>query len=154
MAKDPVCGLFVDERTATITRQIRGTKWYFCSETCALTFEKPEAELKRLRQLTTVGGILAVPTLLFTWLPVLPSVANNYLLFLLATPVQFVVGWRFYRGAYDALRNRMGNMDLLIAIGTSAAWAYSSVVTFLPSFFGTTGVYFDTAAVIITLILL
>src|SRR5208283_3916207 len=146
--------MFVDDETATITRTIRGNKWYFCSETCALTFEKPEAELKRLKLLATAGGVLAVPTLLFTWLPMIPSVANNYLLFLLATPVQFVVGWRFYRGAYDALRNRMGNMDLLIAIGTSAAWGYSSVVTFLPSFFHTTGVYFDTAAIIITLILL
>ncbi len=154
MAKDPVCGMFVDEETATITRTIRGTKWYFCSETCALTFEKPEVELKRLKLLATLPVSLAVPTLLFTWLPILQGIANNYLLFLLATPVQFVVGWRFYRGAYDALRNRMGNMDLLIAIGTSAAWAYSTVVTFLPSFFGTTGVYFDTAAIIITLILL
>lgn len=154
MAKDPICGMYVDDETATITRTIRGNKWYFCSETCALTFEKPEAELKRLKLLATAGAILAVPTLLFTWLPMLPDVTNNYLLFLLATPVQFVVGWRFYRGAYDALRNRMGNMDLLIAIGTSAAWAYSSVVTFLPSFFHTTGVYFDTAAIIITLILL
>lgn len=154
MAKDPICGMFVDDETATITRTIRGNKWYFCSETCAMTFEKPEAELKRLKLLATVGAILAVPTLLFTWLPIVPGVGNNYLLFLLATPVQFVVGWRFYRGAYDALRNRMGNMDLLIAIGTSAAWAYSCIVTFLPSFFGTTGVYFDTAAIIITLILL
>ena len=119
-----------------------------------MTFEKPEVELKRLKLLATVGALLAVPTLLFTWVPVVPGVANNYLLFLFSTPVQFVVGWRFYRGAYDALRNRMGNMDLLIAIGTSAAWAYSSVVTFAPSFFRTTGVYFDTAAIIITLILL
>jgi Cu+-exporting ATPase len=119
-----------------------------------MTFEKPEVELKRLRLLAAVGVLLAVPTLVFTWVPIAGPVANNYLLFILATPVQFVVGWRFYRGAYDALRNRMGNMDLLIAIGTSAAWAYSSIVTFLPSFFGTTGVYFDTAAIIITLILL
>jgi Cu+-exporting ATPase len=48
----------------------------------------------------------------------------------------------------------MGNMDLLIAIGTTAAWAYSTVVTFLPSVFPTSGAYFDTAAVIITLVLL
>jgi Cu+-exporting ATPase len=115
---------------------------------------KPEAELKRLKLLATVGALLAVPTLVLTWVPIVVEPLNNYLLFLLATPVQFVVGWRFYRGAYDSLRNRMGNMDLLIAIGTSAAWAYSTMVTFLPSFFHTTAVYFDTAAVIITLILL
>jgi len=154
LAKDPICGMYVDDRTATITRTVRGTKWYFCSETCALTFLKPEAELKRLRLLAIMGCLLAVPTLLLTWFPIGPAAVNNDLLFILATPVQFVVGWRFYRGAYDSLRNRMGNMDLLIAVGTSAAWVYSTVVTFLPSFFHTTAVYFDTAAVIITLILL
>ena len=52
------------------------------------------------------------------------------------------------------MRNRAGNMDLLIAIGTTAAWAYSSVIVFLPSLFPAGGIYFDTAAVIITLILL
>jgi Cu+-exporting ATPase len=154
VAKDPICGMFVDERTATITRTIHGTKWYFCSETCAETFEKPEAEIKRLKLMVTAGIILTIPAALFTYIAILPTNLNNYLLFALETPIQFVVGWRFYRGAYDALRNRMGNMDLLIATGTSAAWGYSSVVTFFPSVFPPSGVYFDTAAVIITLILL
>lgn len=154
MAKDPICGMFVDEKTATITRTIRGTKWYFCSETCAKTFEKPEAEIRRLKLLVIIGIALTVPTALFTYVMLLPPNINNYLLFILETPIQFIVGWRFYRGAYDALRNRMGNMDLLIAIGTTAAWAYSTVVTFLPSVFPTSGAYFDTAAVIITLVLL
>ena len=154
MAKDPVCGMYVDERTATITRTVRGTKWYFCSETCASTFLKPEVELKRLKLLAVVGILLAVPTLAFTQAMIFPQAINNYILFLLATPVQFFVGSRFYRGAYDSLKNRMGNMDLLIAVGTSAAWAYSTIVTFLPSFFHTTAVYFDTSAVIITLVLL
>jgi len=155
VAKDPICGMFVDEKTATITRTIRGTKWYFCSETCAKTFEKPESELRLLKTLVIAGIILSVPTLLFTWNPsLLPAAINNYVLFLLETPIQFIVGWRFYRGAYDSLRNRMGNMDLLVAVGTSAAWAYSAIQTFLPSIFPVSGVYFDAAAIIITLILL
>jgi Cu+-exporting ATPase len=154
MAKDPVCGMFVDEKTASITRTIRGTKWYFCSETCASTFEKPEIELKRLRLLVIVGVVFTIPIVLITYLMPFRVSVNNYLLLLLETPVQFIVGWRFYRGAYDALRNRIGNMDLLIAVGTTAAWAYSTVVTFLPSVFPTSGAYFDTAAVIITLVLL
>src|SRR5947207_6904669 len=74
-------------------------------------------------------------------------------MFLLSIPVQFVVGFRFYRGSYDALRSRIGNMDLLIALGTSAAWAYSDIVTFFPSFFPSSGTYFETSAIIITLIL-
>jgi Cu+-exporting ATPase len=146
--------MFVDEKTATITRTIRGTKWYFCSETCAKTFEKPEVEIKRLKLLVIGGAILTLPTAIFTYIALLPVGINNYVLFLLETPVQFIVGWRFYRGAYDAMKNRMGNMDLLIAIGTTAAWAYSSVVTFFPSAFPASGAYFETAGIIITLILL
>src|SRR5208282_1249854 len=154
MAKDPICGMYVDENTATITRTIHGTKWYFCSDTCAKTFEKPEIELKRLKLLLIAGLAFTGPIILLTYLTLLPTEVNNYLLFLLETPVQFIVGWRFYRGAFDALRNRMGNMDLLIAIGTTAAWAYSTIVVFLPSTFPAGGIYFDTASVIITLILL
>ena len=153
MAKDPVCGMFVDEETAKIARTIHGTKWYFCSETCAVTFEKPEAELKRLKLLLAVSVVLTIPIVLLTMMP-LPTNVNNYLLFLLETPVQFIIGRRFYRGAFDSLKNRMGNMDLLIALGTTAAWIYSSIITFLPSIFPTEGVFFDSAAVIITLVLL
>ncbi len=154
MAKDPICGMFVDEKTATITRTIRGTRWYFCSETCANTFEKPEIETRRLRTLVIVGLALTVPTALLTYFALLPAAINNYVLFALETPVQFIVGWRFYRGSYDAIRNRMGNMDLLIATGTTAAWAYSTIVTFFPTVFPISGAYFETAAIIITLILL
>src|SRR2546430_14952755 len=81
----------------------------------------------------------------------------NLAFFLLATPVQFVAGWRFYHGTWDAIKNRSANMDVLIALGTTAAWGYSAVVTFLP-FLGVPladkGTYYDTAAVIIGLILL
>jgi len=146
--------MFVDEKTANITRTIRGTKWYFCSETCAKTFERPEVEVKRLKILVIAGIALTMPTAVLTYLSILPSAINNYVLFLLETPVQFLIGWRFYRGSYDAIRNRMGNMDLLIAIGTTAAWAYSTIVTFFPKVFPTSGAYFETAAIIITLILL
>ena len=154
MAKDPVCGMFVDESTASITRTIHETKWYFCSETCANTFEKPEIELKRLKRLVAMGVVFTIPIVLLTYLTLQPTNVNNYLLFLLETPIQFIVGWRFYRGAYDSLKNRMGNMDLLIAIGTTAAWGYSTIIAFFPSLFPAGGVYFDTAAIIITLILL
>jgi len=153
VAKDPVCGMYVDEKTATILRTIRGTNWYFCSETCAKMFTQPEAEIKRLELLFVVGLVLTVATALLSWVPLLPAGVNNYALFILDTPIQFLVGWRFYRGAYDAIRSRMGNMDLLIAIGTSAAWIYSTIVTFAPWIFPNSGAYFETAAIIITLIL-
>lgn len=154
MAKDPVCGMFVDEKTATITRTIRGTKWYFCCETCAKTFEKPGVEIKRLKILVVSGFALTIPTALLTYFAILPAAINDYVLFLLETPVQFIIGWRFYRGTYDAIRNRMGNMDVLIATGTTAAWVYSTAVTFFPAIFAASSAYFAGAAMILTLILL
>jgi Cu+-exporting ATPase len=78
-------------------------------------------------------------------------------LLLLATPVQFWAGARFYRGAWAALRHRTSDMNTLIAVGTSAAYGYSVAMTLAPSYFLARGfapaVYFDTSAVIITLIL-
>jgi P-type Cu+ transporter len=70
---------------------------------------------------------------------------------ILATIVQFVFGWRFYSGSFYALKSMTGNMDLLIALGTSAAYFYSIVVFFLG--FGS-HTYFETSAAIITLVLL
>jgi Cu+-exporting ATPase len=152
--KDPICGMYVDEQTARIKKTARGTTYYFCSESCLRQFEKPEVELRRLKTLVTIGAVLSVPTMILTYLSMLPPGLNNYLLLLLSAPVQFGVGLRFYRGMYDALRNRMGNMDTLIAIGTTAAWLYSFIVTVLPSAFPSGAVYFDASALIITLVLL
>jgi len=72
---------------------------------------------------------------------------------ILATPLQFWVGWQFYKGFWDGIKARASNMDTLIAIGTSAAYLYSVAVTIAPDFFPFKSVYFETAAVIITLIL-
>ena len=153
MAKDPICGMYVDEKTAEYKVTVRGTTYYFCSQTCMREFMAPEVEIKRLKISVIVGAALSVPILVLTYVSFLPMLVNNYVLLALDTPIQFGFGWRFYRGTYDAIRNRMGNMDSLIALGTSAAWIYSTVVTFFPSFFPFSGVYFDTAAVIITLVL-
>ena len=78
---------------------------------------------------------------------------RNYFLLILATPVQFYAGWRYYRGTYWAMRNRRANMDTLVVIGTTAAWAYSLIVTVAPSVVDSHNVYFDTSALIITLVL-
>ncbi len=79
---------------------------------------------------------------------------RNFAFFLLATSVQFYPGLKFYKGTLKAFKNRTANMDTLIAVGTSAAYSYSVIVTFLPDLFGTHAVYYDTAAMIIGLILL
>ena len=84
--------------------------------------------------------------------------AGPWVLLTLATPVQFWAGWRFYRGMWSALRAGFANMDTLIAVGTSAAYFYSLAVTIAPSAVARVGaeahVYYDTSAMIITLILL
>jgi Cu+-exporting ATPase len=81
-----------------------------------------------------------------------------YLLWALATPVQFWAGLRFYRGAWGALRHRTADMNTLIAVGTTAAYAYSVIAVLFPGLFAAGGLepslYFDTSAMIIALILL
>ncbi|NIT79938.1 MAG: HAD-IC family P-type ATPase, partial [Thermoplasmata archaeon] len=88
----------------------------------------------------------------------IPQKVNFLLQLLLATPVQFWVGGQFYRGTWAAAKHRTTDMNTLIAVGTSAAYIYSLLATFLPGFFAAKGlgahVYFDTAAAIIVLIVL
>ena len=79
------------------------------------------------------------------WLP-------RWLQLLLATPVQFWIGWRFYVGAFNALRGGAGNMDVLVALGTSMAWLFSAVVT--AADLHHQHVYFEASAVVITLVLM
>ena len=133
------------------------------------------AEVKRQRRLLVVGAIFSAPlfvlsmlrdfSLLGAW-AMSPWV--NALMWALATPVQFYVGWQYYVGGYKALRNGAANMDVLVALGSSVAYVYSAVVTVgaLLAPAGTMAmemggaaapthhVYFETAAVIITLIVL
>ncbi|HMD78830.1 MAG TPA: heavy metal translocating P-type ATPase [Nitrososphaerales archaeon] len=152
MAKDPVCGMLVKESPDALKADVGGTRYYFCSDTCRLEFLAPQKELARLRRLVGVGGVLTAMILVFTYVP-LQTTYTGFILLILAIPVQFVVGYRFYRGAFHALRAKTSNMDVLVAVGTSAAFGYSAVAVLFPSFFGSSGVYFDAAAVIITLVL-
>jgi len=120
-----------------------------------------EKEYKNLRRKFFIG--LAFSVVIFIgssphFFPWIPSLLNNYvLLWALTTPVQFWIGGQFYRGAWGAFKHRNADMNTLIAVGTSAAYLYSVAATVVPSFFKAGGlmpdVYFDTSAVIITLIL-
>ncbi|WP_132980355.1 heavy metal translocating P-type ATPase [Pigmentiphaga sp. D-2] len=95
---------------------------------------------------------LVVPMLLMPfgihWMP------NGWVQWALATPVQFWLGARFYRGAWKALRARTGNMDLLVALGTSAAYGLSVYQLLRHGTHGATHLYFEASAVVITLVLL
>ena len=153
MAKDPICGMYVEESQHALQTTRYGTTYYFCSETCLAQFQAPEKNQARLKRLVALGAAFTIPIAALTYLPILPDrQINNLLMFVLSLPVQFVVGYRFYLGSYNALRSRIGNMDLLIVLGTTAAWLYSTIATFVPGFFPGSGTYFETSAIIITLI--
>ena len=121
--------------------------------------EAREREINRQRKLLTVGLVFTIPLFLMSMARdfgfLSESLASapwfEWVMLLLATPVQFYVGGQYYVGAFKALRNRAANMDVLIAMGSSAAYFYS-----LPVLFGIVEghTYFETAAVIITLIVL
>ncbi|QDG53868.1 copper-translocating P-type ATPase [Persicimonas caeni] len=124
-------------------------------------------ELIEMRRRLTVAATLTVPLLLLEMVPMLlPPVREWltgviatqtlwYLFFALATAVQFGPGWRFYRAGWAALRRGSPDMNTLVMIGTSAAYGYSVVATFMPSLLpaGAVHVYYEAAAVIVTLIL-
>jgi P-type Cu+ transporter len=154
MAKDPVCGMFVEEKHDAIRHTVEGKEYFFCSTQCLNEFTAPEVELRKLKIITIVSIALTIPIALFTYVMLLPKEINNYVLLALAIPVQFWAGWRFYKGTWDAIKARASNMDTLIAIGTTTAFLYSAVVTILPGLFPFEAVYFETAAIIITLILI
>ncbi|MBL7126183.1 MAG: heavy metal translocating P-type ATPase [Dehalococcoidales bacterium] len=117
------------------------------------------ASQKAIKSLRNRFLFAAVIGLLILGLGFGPSFQGKpYLLWLLATPVQFWAGWRFYRGMWGALKHRTADMNTLIAVGTSAAYAYSVLAVVFPGFFTAGGLephlYFDTSAMIIALILL
>jgi len=121
-----------------------------------------EKEYKKLKTKFIVGLVLGLFVFLGSsrhWFPWVPSFLGNFhVLWALATPVQFWIGWQFYKGAWGAFKHRNADMNTLIAVGTSAAYLYSVTATLFPSFFEAGGikpaVYFDTSALIIVLILL
>ena len=165
MAKDPVCGMFVEERPSTIQYCKDGRIYYFCSTQCLNEFTQPEKELRKLKIYVAISIALTIPIVILSLPHMFPAqfghifpmeIMNytNYVMLALATPLQFWIGWRFYRGLWDGIKAKASNMDTLIAIGTTAAYLYSAVVTIVPGYFPFESVYFETAAIIITLILI
>jgi len=130
-------------------------------ETVDAADQAREQEFRSLKRKFLFGLAFALPVFLgsmprlFPWVP--EFLIRPYVLWLLATPVQFWIGRMFYRGAWGALKHRNADMNTLIAVGTSAAYLYSTAATLFPGFFASGGrsvhVYFDTSVMIIVLIL-
>ncbi|EEM40584.1 Copper-exporting P-type ATPase A [Bacillus thuringiensis IBL 4222] len=121
-------------------------------------------EIERQKKKFIISFILSFPLLWamvshfsFTSFIYLPDMLMNpWVQLTLATPVQFIIGGQFYVGAYKALRNKSANMDVLVALGTSAAYFYSVYLSIqsIGSSEHMTDLYFETSAVLITLIIL
>ena len=172
MAKDPICGMVIPKERS-IKREVGGRAYYFCSENCVRTFEAPEAELKTMKRRVTIAltgvlflaifraalflGLAAGATVL-TWIPFsfLPWFNAGVWLFIITTPIMIFGGKGFFVGAWHAIKNRVANMDLLIALGTSTAYLYSAFVVFFPGVLPVEekNVYFDVSAIIIAFVLL
>ncbi|MBP2654801.1 MAG: heavy metal translocating P-type ATPase [Firmicutes bacterium] len=116
-----------------------------------------QEEIRGQRFRLILSAVLSLPLLLSMAMHslgimkgIVDILMNPYVQFVLATPVQFIAGWPFFRGAYAALKNGSANMDVLVAMGTSAAYFFSiaNMLTGVPH------LYFETSAILITLIIL
>ncbi|MBI9100361.1 MAG: heavy metal translocating P-type ATPase, partial [Spirochaetaceae bacterium] len=123
--------------------------------------KEKDKRLKELKVKTLVSALLSVPLVLAMFaglfkITPLMFLHNPFLQLILATPVQFWIGSRFYKGAWKSIRAGSPGMDVLVALGTSSAYFFSIFNGFFAESLGvdTTGLYFEASAIIITLVLL
>ncbi|MBU3919794.1 MAG: HAD-IC family P-type ATPase, partial [Alphaproteobacteria bacterium] len=146
----PICGMALEPMTPSAS-------------------DGPNPELRDMKQRFVVGLVLSLPLLViemgghvFGIDRIIPPTLNPWVQMALATPVVLWAGWPFFARGIASVRNRSLNMFSLIALGTGAAWGYSMIAAISPGLFpaelrsihGTVPVYFEAAAVIITLVLL
>ena len=150
---------YLDETTfSELQRAVEKAGYNLGTE--AVTLEDVSISARRysisLRNIFIFAAVAGVLIMLLMWAP--GFLLKPYLLWALATPVQFWAGLRFYKGALGAFRHKTADMNTLIAVGTSAAYLYSVTAVLFPGLFISAGVepalYFDTSAMIIALILL
>jgi Cu+-exporting ATPase len=117
---------------------------------------RDQAELRR--EFLQLAAAIALTTPLVAQMVAMAAGLNLHLMpymeVLLATPVQFICGWRFYRGAYKALKAKSGNMDVLVTLGTTAAYVYSWYLIYALGEHAHGRLYFEASAVVITLVML
>jgi P-type Cu+ transporter len=150
VATDPVCGMYVEEGPSALRLLRDNRTYFFCSASCREQYAEPHAAQRRLgRRIAVVwplAAAVAVLTYGFGGRDAIAIAAG------LATVVQAYGGAPFYRGARDALVDRSWNMDLLIAVGSTAAFGYSLAALILPGRLPPS-YYFDASSLIIALIL-
>lgn len=129
------------------------------------TADQRSREIVRKRNKWIISAILSFPLLwamvghfsFTSWIPAPGILMNPWFQLVLATPVQFIIGWQFYVSAYKALKNGSANMDVLVVLGTSAAYFYSLYLTIdslsMTGMNHSVELYYETSAILITLIL-
>ncbi|TFF90782.1 MAG: copper-translocating P-type ATPase [Promethearchaeota archaeon] len=114
--------------------------------------EKEKAkEIKRMRNLFIASLCLSIPIIILTFVSIIPEQINRWILLILATPLEFLVGYKFLKGAITALKHGSANMDVLVFLGTGTAYIYSTIGTIL-NFSGM--LYFEAVAMILSFIYL
>jgi Cu+-exporting ATPase len=165
MPRDPVCGMDV-EKDRAIKRKIGDRTYYFCSESCALIYDRPEQELKAMKRrvVVTLLGVIAVAGLRVLVAFGLVAASMTFTLvgvpvyslavFFVSTLVVWIAGWSIILGAYKSLRNRAINMDVLISAGVVAGWTYGAVYAFFPAIAAGGEGYLEVAVGILAFVLL
>ena len=131
-----------------IKATVKRTGYEAVEQAEGLSAERRRKVMKRKLMLFFFGLALTIPIVVITYFLVFPE--KNLLLLILTTPVQFVVGWHFYRGAYNSLKNRFADMNVLVALSASTAYFYSLFSTV----FINASVFYEASAVVITTITL
>ena len=146
--------------TDGLKKAVKDAGYELGSETATLedVTRTARREIGGLKRRFIVSAVISAVIMTIMYVPALMMNSYaGYVMFFLATPVQFWAGWRFYRGAWGALKHRTTDMNTLVAVGTSVAYFYSATALFFPGLFRGVNMeltmYFDTSATIITLIL-
>jgi len=131
-----------------IKATIKRTGYEAVEQVEGFSAEKRRKAMRRKLRLFFVGLALTIPIVAITYFLDFPE--KNIVLLVLTTPVQFIVGWHFYKGAYNSLRNRFADMNVLVALSASAAYFYS----LFSMAFNDAMVFYEASAVVITTITL
>jgi P-type Cu+ transporter len=164
--RDPVCGMDVDTQTA-LNAKIGDRTYYFCSQQCLDVYTAPERELKAMQRrvaFTLAGAIAALGLKVITLFGLIATIMYfeivgglriyDIAIFIVSTPIVWIAGYRIYKGAYQSLRNRNINMDVLVTVGVLAGWIYGVLTVFvLPSAESGTG-YMEVAIGILAFVLI
>jgi len=166
IVRDPVCGMDVDTETA-LRAKIGDRTYYFCSQQCLDVYTAPERELKAMQRrvaFTLAGAIAALGLKVIALFGLIGTIMYfevvgglriyDIAIFIVSTPIVWIAGYRIYKGAFQSLRNRNINMDVLVTIGVLAGWIYGVLNVFvLPAAEAGTG-YMEVAIGILAFVLL